>query len=249
MSTTHEKLRRLVDHHFDGGLSANDEALLREHLPGCESCRQAYESYQVAERLGATTMDARDRLGRALGLGRARGGRRWALGTLAVAGAAAALLLLAGPRHPGPAARGPAIDGAEALDVATFRLHGHVSTRVEHAVAAGDELAFAYRNELGKAYLMIFAVDGDGHVLWYHPAWTNPADNPKAVAISKQIGFKELPEAIRQPVHGPRLSLYSLFMDEPLDVRSVEARIAAGAPLGDVAAGEVLHKVELEVVP
>ncbi len=254
MSAVHAKLRRLVDEHFARGLSRDEEALLREHLPACASCRQAYEGYQVAERLDPAAMGPRARLGRALGFGRGRapGGRRLALATLSVVGAAAVGLVLVGlPRglHHGVVARGPGIDGAEPLEVAIFRLRGRESTRVGHTVSAGDELAFAYRNELGKAYLMIFAVDGDGRVLWYHPAWTSPADNPKALAISKQIGLKELPEAIRQPVRGPRLSLYSLFMDEPLDVRAVEARIAAGTPVADVEAGEVVRKVELEVIP
>jgi hypothetical protein len=259
MSSEHETLRALVDEHFTVGLRADREARLRAHLPTCPSCRAAYEAYQIAERLDPAAVPARERLARSLGFGADTRGRtrlsRWTGATLAMVGAAVLLVLVVGP-FPGagsrPVARGGRVDGAGALGVAAFRIHGgSQSTPIEHTVSADDELAFAYRNEVGKAFLMIFAIDSDGRVLWYHPAWTNPADNPKAVPITTQVGFKELPEAIRQPLRGPRLVLYSLFMDQPVDVRTVETRIAASAGgfVANPAAGEELSKVEWEVQP
>jgi hypothetical protein len=259
MSSEHETLRALVDEHFTVGLRADREARLRAHLPTCPSCRAAYEAYQMAEQLDPGAVPARERLARSLGFGAGTRVRTrvsgWTGATLAMVGVATLLLLVVG-RLPGagpePVARGGRVDGAGALEVAAFRIHGgSKSTRIEHTVSADDELAFAYRNEVAKPFLMIFAVDGDGRVLWYHPAWTHPADNPKAVPITTQVGFKELPEAIRQPLHGPRLAVYSLFMDQPLDVRAVEARIAAGAGgfVANPSAGEVLSKVEWEVQP
>lgn len=261
-TSEHETLRALVDEHFTVGLRADLEARLRAHLPTCPSCRTAYEAYQIAERLDPAAVPARERLARSLGFGADTRGRTrvsgWTGATLAMVGAAILLLLVGGPftgAESNPVARGGRVDGAGALEVAAFRIHGGQSTRIEHTVSADDELAFAYRNEVPKAFLMIFAIDGDGRVLWYHPAWTNRTDNPKAVPITTQIGFKELPEAIRQPLRGPRLVLHSLFMDQPLDVRTVEARIAAGAGAGAAAfvanasAGEVLSKVEWEVQP
>ena len=110
-------------------------------------------------------------------------------------------------------------------------------------------MAFAYRNEMGKAFLMIFAIDGAGHLAWYHPAWTDPADNPTAVPITKQIGFKELPEAVRHSLQGRSLTVHALFMDKALDVRTVEARAARGEIAADADAGEVLRAMVFEVRP
>jgi predicted anti-sigma-YlaC factor YlaD len=260
-TSEHETLRALVDEHFTVGLRADREARLRAHLPTCPRCRSAYEAYQIAERLdpAAVPARARERLARSLGFGAETRGRTRVLGwtgaTLATVGAAIVLLAVGRPLPgggPAPVARGGQVDGAGALEVAAFRIHGGShSTRIAHTVSADDELAFAYRNEVAKAFLMIFAVDGDGRVLWYHPAWTNPADNPRALPITTQVGFKELPEAIRQSLRGPRLVLYSLFMDQPLDVRTVEARIAAAGGLfvANPSAGEVLSKVAWEVQP
>jgi hypothetical protein len=259
MTREHARLRALVDAHFTVGLRADAEARLRAHLPTCPACRSAYEAYQIAERLDPAAVPARDRLARSLGFGADTRGRarvsRWTGAALAMAGAAIVLLLVAGPftgAGSKPVARGGRVDGAGELDVAAFRIQGRgQSTRIERTVSADDELAFAYRNERAKAFLMIFAIDGDGRVLWYHPAWTNPADNPSAVPITTQVGFKELPEAIRHRFRGPRLVLHSLFLDQPLDVRTVEGRIAAGAGTfaANASAGEVLSKVEWEVQP
>ncbi len=260
MSTSHDDLRRLVDGHFGKGLSSANEARLRAHLPVCMDCRAAYQSYQAAERLDAEVLGPRERLAAALGLpSEARQTRlrawRWGLGVVSALGAAALLLVVTSSHlatDPGHAiaARGMAIENAEPLEVAVFRMKGERdSMRVTEVVSPRDELAFAYRNEVGKSFLMIFAVDGAGHVAWYHPAWTDAADNPTAVPITKQVGFKELPEAVRQPLQGTSLTLYALFMDKPLDVRSVETRIARGEFTPDAAAGEVLRTMAFEVRP
>jgi len=71
-------------------------------------------------------------------------------------------------------------------------------------------------------------------------------------ARSLPFGFKELPEAVRQPLQGGRVALHALFMDSALDVRSIEERAARGAPLADMAdpaAGEIDRKLVLAVTP
>jgi hypothetical protein len=257
MNTNHDHLRRLVDGHFSKGLSPDNEARLRDHLPACSECRASYEAYQTAERLDPKAPAPRQRLATALGLTSEatwppRRGLRWTLGTVSVVGAMALLLVVTTRTQPGAGmvSRGKGIDHAESLDVAVFRVKGErESMRVSDAVSPADELAFAYRNELGKSFLMIFAIDGAGHVAWYHPAWTDPADNPQAVPITKQVGFKELSEAVRHPLQGPALTVQALFLDKPLDVRAVEDRVARGEFAADASAGEVLRTMVFQVRP
>jgi hypothetical protein len=255
MSTNHETLRRLIHGHFDGWLDPADEARLRAHLPVCAECRQIYQCHQVAERLDPAAPSSRERLALALGLPSEmrrplRRSSAWALASLAVAGAVA--LTVMGKPHgdDGITSRGAAALKAEAVDFAIFRINGQgESTRVNNAITADDELAFAYRNEVGKTFLMIFAVDGQNRVMWYHPAWTSSEDNPQALPITKQVGFKELPEAVRHRLQGASLTMYALFMDTPLDVRAVESRVARGAFSAHAEAGEILRTLVLEVRP
>jgi hypothetical protein len=257
MSTSHEGFRWLVDRHFSKGLSSADEASMRAHLPACTDCREAYESYLAAEKLDPKARPPRERLAMALALpsavnGPRRRAMRWGIGAVSAVGAFALLLMATSPSHPGNgiASRGKGIESPESLEVAVFRVKGErESTRVHDVVSPGDELAFAYRNEVGKAFLMIFAMDGAGRLAWYHPAWTDPADNPRAVPIAKQVGFKELPEAVRHPLQGSSLTVHALFMDRALDVRTVEARVARGAFAADADAGEVLRTMVFEVRP
>jgi hypothetical protein len=257
MNTSHEDLRRLVDGHFAKGHSLAGEARLRDHLPACADCREAYESYQGAERLNRTALAPRERLAKALGLPSEtkwprRRSLRWTMATASALGAVALLLMVTTSTNSGNgiASRGKGIENAEPLEVAIFRVKGErESMRVNDVVSPRDELAFAYRNEVGKAFLMIFAIDGTDHLVWYHPAWTDPADNPKAVPIVKQVGFKELPEAVRHSLRGTSLTVHALFMDQPLDVRMVEARAAHGEFTANESAGEILRTMVFEVRP
>jgi hypothetical protein len=259
MNTIHDELRGLVDGHFTKGLAPSDEGRLREHLPVCASCRTAYQAYLAAERLDSKGATPRERLAAALDLPAEvnwprRRGLRWAVGTLSAVGAVALLLLATSGNPSGPkdgmVARGIGVEAPESLEVAVFRVKGErESVRASDAISPGDELAFAYRNEVGKDFLMIFGIDGAGHVAWYHPAWTDPADNPRAVPITRQVGFKELPEAVRHPLQGTSLTVHALFLDKALDVRAVEARVARGEFTADAEAGEILRTMRFEVRP
>jgi hypothetical protein len=255
MSTQHEELRKLIHGHFGRGLPAADETRMRAHLVVCAECRQVYVDHQMAHRLDPTAPSARERLARALGLpggARSRGRRPvlWAAASLAVAGAVALTVMARPQGDDGWASRGGSVETPEEVALAVFRIDRHGgSTRATSSISADDELAFAYRNEVGKAFLMVFAVDGHGDVLWYHPAWTRASDNPGALPISKQLGFKELPEAVRHRLQGPTLTVYALFMDTPLDVRAVESRVVRGDFLPRPEAGELLRTLVLEVRP
>jgi hypothetical protein len=260
MNTCEESHRWLIDAHFAGGLSQSQETRLRAHLPDCPYCREIYQSYLIAEQLDPGGSSPRARLAAALGLSAAststglRRGSRLGLGMLALAGAAGIVLFVTrAPTSQDDFVSRGSVTGSPSsdLDVAVFRVHGdRDSERVRDRVSARDELAFAYRNERGKAFLMIFAVDATGRVVWYHPGWTDAASNPTAIPITRQVGFKELPEAVRQPLQGDLIVLHALFMDSAVDVRSIEERVARAAPLADVAnaaAGEIDRKLLLAV--
>lgn len=258
MNACENEFHPSIDRHFARKLSRAREARLRAHLPTCSACRAYYEGQQLVEKLDPSGGNPRDRLAAALGLPALASSPplRWRLAAVVLVGAVACVLLLAKTRAPGDdfIARGTVTGLPSAgLDVAVYRMKNpRESERVGERVLARDELAFSYRNEVGKAFLMIFAVDVAGRVTWYHPAWTEPSSNPEAVPITKQIGFKELPEAIRNPLQGDKITLHALFMDRALDVRSVEQRVAnAGsiAKLADPAAGEIDRTLVLKVIP
>ena len=77
--------------------------------------------------------------------------------------------------------RGLASDGTgAALEI--YRVTGDGTTKpADGWMAAGDELAFAYRNPTGFTRLMIFGVDDWGDIYWFHPAWTDASQDPVAV--------------------------------------------------------------------
>ena len=104
-----------------------------------------------------------------------------------------------------------------------------VAERAGEVIQAADELAFAYRNPGGLARLMVFAVDEHGHVYWYHPGWSDAADNPTAVPISTAPGLHELPAAVLHKFDGERIMIHALFTDRDLSVRQIEGALAAMA--------------------
>ncbi len=249
MSVCDKSFAALIEGHFGSGLAPAQEARLRSHLPTCSQCRQAYETFQMAERLDPRSRGPRARLAIALGLAVSRPplhpALRWGLGPLLVGGVAGLVLLIARPHFSSDvASRGPGVAvNAASPDVAIYRLIAEGrSERVRDHVLPHDELAFAYRNEGGKSFLMVFAVDERRTVFWYHPAWTDPGSSPKAIPITTQLGFRELPEAIRQPLPEGRVVVHALFTERPLDVVTVEERVRrAGASdnLADASAGEI----------
>jgi hypothetical protein len=218
-----------VDAHFAGDQSPNDERAMRAHLPGCAACTARYQRQLLLARLDPRALSSEERLGRGLGVTRRRLLGLPALGgTLGFAVAAAVLLLWArgGDQEAGFTPRGAPTASEAGLRV--FRLGaGGAPARVEPegTIAAADELAFAYSNPRGRRRLMVFAVDEQRRVYWYHPAWERETDNPVAVTIEAGAAWRELPAAVRHPLAGAELRVHALFTDEALDVRAVEARL------------------------
>jgi hypothetical protein len=208
---------------------------MRLHLPDCASCRGYYEKHLVLASLDPLAPSAERRIAAGLGLAPAEAAprsRAWALaGTMA----AVTIVFLIGrpwdvftPR--GPTDRGPALP-----QLFVYRLQPVGKLAPGATVHRGDDLAFAYANPSGFGRLLVFGVDEHKHVYWYYPAWSNAADDPRAIPIASGAPeVRELPEAIRHDLDGDRLMLYAEFSNDDLDVRAIEDRVAAtpsGAPL------------------
>jgi hypothetical protein len=169
---------------------------------------------------------------------------RWALGSWLVMGAAATLLLGVGlgqllPRPEElPSARdlgfraksASPTSAAREAGIQAFRLGaaGSSPERVRGSLHQDDGLLFAYTNQ-GSApfeHLMIFGVDAEREVRWFHPAYATDRQNPTSVPIraGQEVPLSEV-VWISLP-KGP-LTLYAAFTRQPLDVWAVEAWLKA----------------------
>jgi hypothetical protein len=133
-------------------------------------------------------------------------------------------------------ARGPGRPRAEAAAPAllVFRMGpgGHAEP-VRDTIRRSDELAFAYRSDGKNERLMVFARDERGRIYWYHPAWTDPAQDPEAVALAREPGVHELPAAISHAFAGSRVEICALFTASNRRVRQTEAELVRGALRAD----------------
>ena len=88
-------------------------------------------------------------------------------------------------------------------------------------------LLFSYDNAGPDPYrfLMIFAVDGTGHVGWYFP----DGDHGGATSIAVEAGLgRELSESVRLGLKPGPVELYGLFSRTPLTVAVVERAARGG---------------------
>ncbi len=230
--------RRLVDLHFEGRIQPDEERALREHLPGCEACRAYYERHMLLARLDPAGRPMEQRLARGLGLSAPRpdnGRKAWLLaGSGALAAAAAAVLFSLVLRAPDPddgfSPRGGGTE-APATEVRVYALpQGSEAKPVGDAISAHDELAFAYRSRSPYTRLMIFGVDEQNNVYWFHPAYTDPAKDPEAIPIQADGKLHELKEAVGHDYKGKSLRIVALLASQPLRVKHVEAALQQGEP-------------------
>ena len=217
---------RLVDLHFSLRIAPEGERALRAHLGGCDACRGRYRRQLLLARLDPGAASAQERLGRGLGLRSPARRRHWLALIGATAAAAAALAFW--PRA--DADFTPRGTPASLPAVVVYRIDGGGSAQpAGRAIAPSDELAFAYRNPQGRKFILVFGVDEHQHVYWYHPAWTDAAQDPAAVPIRAGADLTELSEAIAHPIDGTRLTIRAVLLDRPVRVREVEDRLARGS--------------------
>jgi hypothetical protein len=234
---------RDIDKHFAGRISPSEEGRMRAHLGECANCRAYYERHLLLTEMDrGRVVSAEDRIAVGLGLAAARSPRRAPLVAGALLAAAAALVAIAAPSvlpHRSEFASRGALRELPSAELVVYRIPPHASParlgtgnvrdgKLSTRFDRSDELAFAYTNQGAFPYLLVFGVDEHRHVYWYHPAWTNAADTPRAVAIQTGPEARELPDATSHELDGTSLRVIGLFTRSALTTRDVEARIQSG---------------------
>jgi hypothetical protein len=250
--------QRRIDAHFGGRGAPAEERELRAHLPACAACRDYYDRHlRLAELDPAGALPMRARLARGLGLAAtpAAAPRRLMLLSGALALGIAALTVGLGSR-PGLREQVQARGGAAAPG-SQLLVYELANDKPPHPVTSevrGDSaLAFAYANVGRKRHLLVFAVDDDRRVYWYHPTWRTPEEDPVAIDIVQDDQVREIPAAITHHFAGPRLQLFGVFVDEALAARQLEALVAR-APVDDQrrlqlsVAGAEVTRIDLRLV-
>jgi hypothetical protein len=221
-------VHRLIDAHFAGTIAPPDEGALRAHLYSCPSCRGYYRRHLLFSRFDPRAKSAKARIARGLGLRLKR--KDGAVWTWAVAFSAAVVLAVVVPLTRRAPSEFSARGGNERGEPAFFayRMNPSVELAPGSTIHASDDLAFAYANPSGFRRLLVYGVDEHKHVYWYYPAWSNPGDDPHAVAVASDPQVRELPEAIRHDLDGRELTLHAVFLDGDTGVRDVESAVAEG---------------------
>jgi hypothetical protein len=218
--------RALVDSHFRGEISAKDERRMRSHLTDCGTCQSHYRRRQILAQLDPEAPTPEERLAKGLGLGAERSKLLWPMLVSALACAAALVFVLRAPSDDGFRARGSLNSSASTEStISVYRVSDRTVLSTSGSFHRDDELAFTYDNTSHEPYVMIFGVDEHDRVYWFYPAWTDESENPMAVKTDPGRVTVALPEAIKHPFEGSKLTVHGLFLDTPRTVRDVEAAL------------------------
>jgi hypothetical protein len=221
--------QRRIDAHFRGHASPDGERELRAHLSACARCREYYERHlELAALDPQRSLPMRERLARGLGLAAAaRAPRRPLVLSLAAAAALGALVLASGlGARPALQARGGDAPGSQLLVYELAPGQAPRPLAAQAQVRGESGLAFAYANIGRKRHLLVFAVDDERRVYWYHPTWSDEQQDPVAIDLASDAEIHEIPAAITHPLAGRGLEVFGVFTDDALSVRQVEALIA-----------------------
>jgi hypothetical protein len=231
MNDVQNHCRDSIDAHFSGSIRPTEEHRMRAHLPSCESCHRYYAQKLVVAKLDPAAIRAKERLARGLGL--ELGTRRvtagkWLAPLLAAAGlvlTVGAVHTLASPTRLAFTARGN--NNTPAARLLCYRIRpGAAPELVGGTLQAGDELAFAYQNHSDRNRLLVFGVDSEKHVFWFHPEWSSATERPQAIAVERSVQPKELAERITHAFKPGRLRIFGVFLREAMTVVELEHKIA-----------------------
>jgi hypothetical protein len=219
--------------HAEGELTANATAAIGAHVADCEACKASLASRNalVAQIAGAyaTTPGpsfAAEVLQR-LPAPSAPKSFSWiaARVTVAIALGTAVTTLLPVPGGEW-APRGGATPYAHRLGIET-KIDGE---RLVPGMLIKPDTGFTFtvynRSEADLA-LMIFAIDAAGAVHWFYPAFVDPHSDPSSRILDGRSAITPLEEGVRPEGLAPGpIQLVSIFSDDPLHVRAIEAELA-----------------------
>jgi hypothetical protein len=117
--------------------------------------------------------------------------------------------------------------GAPSLEVFRVPASG-LAVPAQGWMLAGEKLGFSYRNPGGLRRLVVLGLDQRGGIHWFHPAWTEPSEDPVAVPAAPGDGPHGLGGAITYEPTGRNLVVVGVFSNEALSVRQVEQRLRNG---------------------
>jgi hypothetical protein len=225
---------------IDGELTENQAASVRDHLPGCQACREEVASIRALVRDVALRVEPRpgalERVLARLDEPPVAPPAQWkpvlaGVAGLALAAAAFALVPAAYSHRGDPAnftARGGPAEPSIARDVGvTLYRHGARLDRLEAggAVTAQTAYAISFRNlgADGSAYLAVFAQDGAGDVHWIEPTWVDPAQDPASMPLphAERETVPRTSVVLERPAAGT-MRVFVLVTPAPVHVSEVE---------------------------
>ena len=237
----------LVERYFSGQAGPGATRKMFDRIWICPACRTCYERHLLFERVMPDGRARRERrmwrsiTGAATGTGAAAGtgaAVEPARGAGAVSSPirAAALIaslavavIMVSPRRPvaptAPVARGGVGEPGVAPSLHLYRTRSGQSEEVGGEIRSNDGILVAYSNPSDLGYLMVFAVDTNGDVHWYYPAYQRLGEDPAAVPIRTQAFGVELGEEIRHDLPLGDLRVFALFLPAPMHVVEAETMI------------------------
>ena len=254
MSAETTEFAALLDKHFTAQITPLEERALRTQLERSPGARALYAQRVAAAALDPAAQSAEIRIAQGLGLSlelatAPRGILRFAVPAAAMLAAAAALPFAMRAQTPSAefASRGPGLSPDNECTLHAYRVQSITTpTPLSGSMHAHDELSFSYESGCNKKYLMVYATDEFGQVYWFHPAWTNTAENPTAIDVETSAGVHELRVATAHAWKGKHVQIHGLFLDAPATVREVEAMLQRGLAVHPGAAETLVH---VEVQP
>jgi hypothetical protein len=233
--------------YLEGEVTPSEAAAIERTLADSAAARRRLEELRsIRDALARPVLDlnAPDlalRVRRAIQGGAPGSSRRavgpWArrAGLIAVAAGLVVIAGIATLRHPAEPFRAK---GAGSTDSGAERWAGIQVFRVDHTgkperaterLRAGDGLLFSYTNVGPRPfdYVMIFGVDAQGDVRWFHPAYESAGANPTSIPAARGEANVPLAETIHHDFAPGPLAIYALFTMRPLQVLEVEALVRA----------------------
>ncbi len=236
--------------YIEGEVTQSRARDIESHLSICPVCRRQVEDRrELVDLLGRPDerlagIDLVPGLRRAIEAPDAEPGRRrrkvpvlaWAAVAIVAFVLAAFLWRLGAPfSSPGQdngfrvkAARPGQLESDRWVALLPYRLPaGGAPTRLGESISTAEYTLFAYTNlgERPYRYLMVFGVDAQGEVFWFHPPYVEAGTDPESIEIKQGVAGVELSEKIQHDFAPGTLRIVGLFTHEPLKVSQVEAMV------------------------